>query len=580
MKHFFTLMFLTAGLFVAAQDARQNPVSVPAGQVTSKNASTLAKFNPAHVPTAATCDTLNWPIAPSWLPPVNYYTGNFADGWINGPNLYADKEKAQLFNASTSTFTKLHGFFLQFGRAWSANPSKIVTFRVYDGTGSVVGAQIATATRTMGQIMYDVQNNYYTEVEFQTAVNLPASKMFFISVDLTGLTWSSLPKDTLSIVSNSTPNTSPSMVWEKQSDNSWYRYNTPNSWALDISLFIFPYITSQQTLVGFTPNPIPNTCTGSYVNYDAAPSLPYSQLLWNFQGGTPTSATTQTASIQYNTAGTYTTKLYVLGGGCPTLDSMQASILVQQTPTITINPPTTTICINTTTQLTAGGGNSYAWAPASSLSATTGLSVNASPTITTTYTVTGTSSNGCTATGTSLVNVTPLPVASVTTTTTTICDGGSVTFNASGSMNVTTYAWTFTGGSPSSSTQQVPTITYPTPGTYTATLSASNSCGTDNSFSVVINVQNCTNVEEMLSEEAGIHYDVNTGNILLNNGTNGFEGRITLLFMNASGQVVFNGVFDITPGAQITIPASHLANGVYFTEIRAESTSVFKKFVK
>lgn len=581
MKQLFTLLFSFTALLVFAQNTHtQTPVGLPSVGASSKNAPTLAKFNPNHVPTATTCDTLNWPIASTWIPAYNWYTGNFADGWINGPNLYADKEKAQLFNASSSPFTKLHGFFLQFGKAWSQNPNKIVTFRVYDGTGSVVGGQIATATRTMGQIMYDVQNNYYTEVEFQTAVNLPASKMFYISVDLTGLTWSSLPKDTLSIVANDNGDTSPSMVWEKQSDNLWYRYNTPGSWALDISLFIFPYITNQQTLIGFTPNPIPNTCTGSFVNYDAGASAPFSALLWNFPGGTPNTANTQTANIQYNTAGTYNTKLYVLGGGCPTIDSLQRSILVQQTPTITPNPSTQNICISNSAMISATGGNSYTWTPASTLNASTGMSVTATPTANTTYTITGTSSNGCTATATSTVNVTPNPVASVTTSNTTICDGGTVTFNASGSQNVTTYNWTFTGGSPATSTIQVPTITYPTPGTYTATLSASNSCGTDNSFSTVITVQNCTGIQEQLNDETTIHFDPQSGNIHLQNGQNGFEGHISLIFMNTAGQVVFNGAFDVTPGAFLTIPASHLPNGVYISEIRAENAAAYKRFIK
>lgn len=43
----------------------------------------------------------------------------------------------------------------------------------------------------------------------------------------------------------------------------------------------------------------------------------------------------------------------------------------------------------------------------------------------------------------------------------------------------TSWQWTFTGGSPSSSTSQNPTVTYPTPGVYTVKLRVSNTFGAD-----------------------------------------------------------------------------------------------------
>src|SRR5690606_33320008 len=104
--------------------------------------------------------------------------------------------------------------------------------RVYDGTSGTPGAQIASSTITMGQIMQDVATSSYTEFTFPTAVTLPVSKRFFVSIDLTNLQWSANTKDTLSIVSNSAGQTTPSAIWEKQSDNSWYQYGTAGSWNL------------------------------------------------------------------------------------------------------------------------------------------------------------------------------------------------------------------------------------------------------------------------------------------------------------------------------------------------------------
>lgn len=57
---------------------------------------------------------------------------------------------------------------------------------------------------------------------------------------------------------------------------------------------------------------------------------------------------------------------------------------------------------------------------------------------------------------------------------TVICSGESVTYTDESYNAVSGWNWTFAGGSPASSTQQNPTITYNTPGNYTVTLTASD----------------------------------------------------------------------------------------------------------
>ena len=73
---------------------------------------------------------------------------------------------------------------------------------------------------------------------------------------------------------------------------------------------------------------------------------------------------------------------------------------------------TTTICEGANTVLTASNASTYAWSPATGLSATTGTPVTASPSSSQTYTVTGTDSNGCVNTATVTVTVTPTPTTS------------------------------------------------------------------------------------------------------------------------------------------------------------------------
>lgn len=75
--------------------------------------------------------------------------------------------------------------------------------------------------------------------------------------------------------------------------------------------------------------------------------------------------------------------------------------------------------------------------------------------------------------------VTCAPIANFTYNNPMICEGSTVIY-ADDSYNgvVTTYNWTFNGGTPSSSIQANPTITYNTPGVYSTTHQPGNSAGT------------------------------------------------------------------------------------------------------
>lgn len=59
----------------------------------------------------------------------------------------------------------------------------------------------------------------------------------------------------------------------------------------------------------------------------------------------------------------------------------------------------------------------------------------------------------------------------------TVCAGGSLQFTDLSTNLPTTYAWSFPGGTPSSSSVKNPLITYNTPGTYSVTLNATNGYG-------------------------------------------------------------------------------------------------------
>jgi len=68
----------------------------------------------------------------------------------------------------------------------------------------------------------------------------------------------------------------------------------------------------------------------------------------------------------------------------------------------------------------------------------------------------------------------PLCAAEFSAPRTIICQGDAITFNDESYHNQNSWSWTFTGGTPSSSTTQDPTITYNIPGTYAVSLTVSD----------------------------------------------------------------------------------------------------------
>lgn len=71
------------------------------------------------------------------------------------------------------------------------------------------------------------------------------------------------------------------------------------------------------------------------------------------------------------------------------------------------------------------------------------------------------------------------PVASFSGAPTSVCAGQTVSFTDLSTNTPTAWAWSFPGGTPSSSTSKNPTITYNTPGTYDVSLTATNASGSD-----------------------------------------------------------------------------------------------------
>src|SRR5690606_6592366 len=113
--------------------------------------------------------------------------------------------------------------------------------------------------------------------------------------------------------------------------------------------------------------------------------------------------------------------------------SNELEIVVNASPTITLNAASYAFCSGESAVMTASGGDTYSWEPSTALTATTGDMVGASPSTTTSYTVTGTDANGCENTATAVVMPLSEAVASVSVSPMENCTANDpVTFEVSG----------------------------------------------------------------------------------------------------------------------------------------------------
>jgi hypothetical protein len=189
------------------------------------------------------CDTLNLGVlssTPGAYPLDPYY----GPGILTGTNALGNLGNAQYFDASSLNDNYLSQAFFLFVAASTDNVAKVVPIDVYDGTGDVVGAKLGTTNLTMQTIINDVDGGFFSQAVFNPAIQLPASKQFFVAVNYSNLTYTSKQYDTIAL--SSTDFNQGSGAW--QNDNALYV--TPSGWRSfvedwteDVGLFIFPLLS-------------------------------------------------------------------------------------------------------------------------------------------------------------------------------------------------------------------------------------------------------------------------------------------------------------------------------------------------
>ena len=175
--------------------------------------------------------------------------------------------------------------------------------------------------------------------------------------------------------------------------------------------------------VTINANP-PSVCIGGTSVLTASGASTYS---WSTGGSTASITVTPTTTTTYTVTGSS-------GVGCS--NTATVTVTVGSSPTISITAAPPSICIGSTSVLTANGSSTYSWSTGGSTS-----SITVTPTTTTTYTVTGSSGVGCSGTATVSVTVNPLPTVSIDPSQSSICSGTSVILTANSDISGTSFIW-------------------------------------------------------------------------------------------------------------------------------------------
>ncbi len=163
---------------------------------------------------------------------------------------------------------------------------------------------------------------------------------------------------------------------------------------------------------------------------------------------------------------------------------------------------------------------------------------------------------------------------------TEVCDGDEVEFYDLSLGGVTSWEWTFEGGTPSTSTLQNPFIIYETEGVYDVSLTVSD--GVDShtvTFEDYITVNICTSVKEINIEKISIYPNPNSGTFTVKLNED-FGENVTIKLLNSMSSVVFERKnTDVNSGFTIDLDLSNLNKGLYFLVIESYQGNTVQRII-
>ncbi|MCA0237608.1 MAG: PKD domain-containing protein [Bacteroidetes bacterium] len=278
---------------------------------------------------------------------------------------------------------------------------------------------------------------------------------------------------------------------------------------------------------------------------------------WSFPGGSPASSILPNPTVMYNAPGTYTVMLTASNAAGAHVVSQTGYITILPLPTAFFEPHVAGAGVAFTNG--SQNGQSYFWNfgdPGSANNTSTEAEPAHQYSQDGDYTVTLTVMNNCGASSLSqIVHIATPPTASYHIASSgPLCSPVSIQFESTSSDNTTSYEWVFEGGSPASSSDKDPQVTWSEPGTYVVSLTAMNATGSS-TYSDTIEV-NGLPVAEFSGQTAGL-------SLILSNLSSGADTYLWDFGDPGSGAENFS--MEVSP------THSFDSTGTYFVQLTAQN---------
>ncbi|MBN3035277.1 MAG: PKD domain-containing protein [Bacteroidales bacterium] len=162
---------------------------------------------------------------------------------------------------------------------------------------------------------------------------------------------------------------------------------------------------------------------------------------------------------------------------------------------------------------------------------------------------------------------------------TEICEGETVQFSDYSQGNVTSWAWEFPGGTPATSTEQDPAVTYNAAGVYDVTLTVSDGSST-NTFTRTdyITVNTCTGTGKFQAARLSVYPNPSASGIF-NLTLPESDSRLNLKVLNLLQELLFETSVDPTQVGSTTLNLSHLSEGIYLLVVSDGTNASVQRIV-
>lgn len=346
------------------------------------------------------------------------------------------------------------------------------------------GGTPATSTEENPTVMYDVAGQY----DVVLTVSHPESTETITLVNYVAVSDAPIPSfdyfdDIFNVDFLNTTIEGDSYSWDFGDGNTSTEENPSHTYAEEGEFEVVLTATNEcgttTSMASVSINALPiaglnsdvsSGCGPLTVQFNDASSSNVTEWAWTFEGGNPSTSTDENPTVEYASPGNYNVELLVTSAAGTDMIVMDDFIAVLEAPTADIN------FILDGNEITAtdggSGGTSITWTVGNTESNEDELVYIAPDNGT--YTVNLTTENEC-GTDTESVdiivnvyaeaNIGGLPIIA--------CVGDEVQI-IDNSSNADDWLWTLEGGSPNSSTDESPTITYEAEGTYSITLKVTN----------------------------------------------------------------------------------------------------------